>query len=157
MSLPSCLLLWLQFQFRFQENCQKRLRNWNCNSLGIRLCSPLRQNAITSQSTPPPPAILPNPIPCRHVSSYSRDLPFPESHREPRQVYGESLLGRSQVSWTFFLLLLTSSASTCLQHSRNLGTALWRFPVLSSGDGRGFPTSTLMVAYWEIMVAAFQY
>ena len=50
-----------------------------------------RQNAIISQSTPPPPAILPNPIPCRHVSSYSRDLPFPESHREPRQVYRESL------------------------------------------------------------------
>ena len=29
--------------------------------------------------------------------------------------------------------------------------------LLSSGDGRGFPTSALTVAYWEIMVAAFQY
>ena len=36
---------------------------------------------------------------------------------------------RSKVWWILFLLLLTSSASTCLQHSRNLGTALQRFPV----------------------------
>ena len=45
------------------------------------------------------------------------------------QVYKEYLKGHSQVWWILFLLLLTSSASTCLQHSRNLGLALMRFPV----------------------------
>ena len=33
------------------------------------------------------------------------------------------------VCWIVFLLLLTTSASTCLQHSRNLGTSLKRFRV----------------------------
>ena len=34
-----------------------------------------------------------------------------------------------------FLLLLTISVSTCLQHSLNLGTALLRFPVQEARSG----------------------
>ena len=42
-----------------------------------------------------------------------------------------------------FLLLLTSSASTCLQHSRNLGTALEWSPV--------YLTQTLKNHHWVII------
>ena len=38
-------------------------------------------------------------------------------------MYRAPLIGRPQVSRILFLLLLTTSGSTCLQHSRNLGPA----------------------------------
>ena len=38
-------------------------------------------------------------------------------------LYRARLIGGPQVWWILFLLLLTTSASTCLQHSRNLGPA----------------------------------
>ena len=37
--------------------------------------------------------------------------------------YRAPLIGGPQVLWILFLLLLTTSASTCLQHSHNLGPA----------------------------------
>ena len=41
----------------------------------------------------------------------------------PPCMYRARLIGGPQVWWILFLLLLTTSASTCLQHSRNLGPA----------------------------------
>ena len=45
--------------------------------------------------------------------------------------YRAPLIGGPQVWWILFLLLLTTSASTCLQHSRNLGPAYKWSPVYS--------------------------
>ena len=44
-------------------------------------------------------------------------------------IYRAPLIGGPQVWWILFLLLLTTSASTCLQHSRNLGPAYYWSPV----------------------------
>ena len=51
------------------------------------------------------------------------------------------------LSWILLLLLLTSSASTCLQHSHNPGTTLLRFIVLSRLDWF-FWTSQLNWSLW---------
>ena len=69
------------------------------------------------------------------------------------------LLGRSQVWWTLFLRVLSTSASTCLQCSRNLETALESSPVYCTlsiwltKENCNLPNATShMVGIWQCTV-----
>ena len=111
------------------------LRKWNCN-IKHKVFELLRADRVPSKksvfscfcASRIKYRILPRDF-ALWLSSFSR----PPTFFRLLKYRGRQNCG-PQVWWILFLLLLTSSASTCLQHSRNLGTRILPAPVQCTSE-----------------------